>query len=111
MEGGWGGAAGLSCREDPFLFSLNPNVSVLPDFNQFLFCMAAVFYSLGSTPISVSIDLRVFSDAFEVRSRLNTNDFCCISCALCVSKGAVSSGPVLSKIAQQFKNPKLLKQI
>lgn len=84
---------------------------MLPDFKQFLFSMAVVFYSLGSTPISVSIDLRVLSDAFEVRSRLNPNDFCCISCVLCVSKGAVSSGPVLSKIAQQFENPKLLEQI
>lgn len=84
---------------------------MLPHFKQLLFCVAVVFYSVGSKPISVSIDLRVLSDAFEMRSRLNTNDFCCISCVLCVSEGAVSSGPILSKIAQQFKNPKLLEQI
>lgn len=84
---------------------------MLPHFKQLLFCVAVVFYSVGSKPISVSIDLRVLSDAFEVRSRLNTNDFCCISCVLCVSEGVVSSGPILSKIAQQFKNPKLLEQI
>lgn len=82
--GSWWRAAGFSCREHPFLFGLNHNVSALPDFKHLLCCVAVVFYSVGSKPISVSIDLKVLSDAFEVRGRLNTNHSRCYQlCPVC----------------------------
>lgn len=77
MEAGQQGATGFCCREHPFLFALNQNVLVLPDFKQLLCCVTVVFYSAGSKLLSASIDLKVLSDAFEVRGRLSANHSHC----------------------------------
>lgn len=72
--------------------------------------MAAVCHSMECKLLSVSADPKDLSDAFEVRGRLKRNHSA-ISCVLYVNEGAVSSSPVLSKTAQQFKKPELLEQI
>ena len=101
----------FSRRKHPFLFALNHNVSVLPDFKQLLCCAAAVFYSVGSKPISVSIDLKSPFSCLWGEGQVKHKSLLLLSDVSCVSEGAVSSSPVLSKVAQQFKNPELLKQI